>query len=135
MPVENEDTAGCKRHEKPDGVLGPLAPCLVQSPRRLVELHAGIAIAFEKALNHEKKVGPYRLRTKISAPDAAEERRHEEEADRGEDQQAGDIVDFLRPYLEAEDVEPSSREIGQHGLIGRAGSAIPPQPGQQIVDA
>ena len=81
------------------------------------------------------KIGPDRLRTGIAAPGAAYCRGHEKQPDAGHDQQARDVVEFLRPDFDEEKIEAPMGEIDQHGLIGRIGAAIPAQPGRQVIDA
>ncbi len=135
MPIENEGAARREGHHQPCDVLGALSRDLVEAHRRLVELHASVAIAFEEALHDEEQVRPDSLRTEIAAPHAAEERRDEEQADRRKDEEAGDVIDFLRPDLETEEIEATAGEVGEDRLVRRSWPTIPAQPGQDVVDA
>ncbi|MNL49116.1 hypothetical protein D3C87_1720240 [compost metagenome] len=42
----------------------------VKGPRSCIELHAGVAVALDVALDHEEQIDPDRLRTGIAAPGA-----------------------------------------------------------------
>src|SRR5262249_16306649 len=79
-------------------------------------------------------IGPYRLRAEITAPDSPADRIHQEQDDGGEDQEAGEIIDLLRPQLDEEEVEAAVREVDQHGLAGRAQAAVPAHERQEVVD-
>src|SRR5205085_815756 len=100
-----------------------------------VELYPRIAIALDPALDHQEEIGPHRLRTAIAAPCAPDHRSHEEESDAGHDEKAGDIVEFLRPDFDEEEIEPPAGKIDQHRLIGSIGAAIPSEPRRHVVDA
>ena len=99
-----------------------------------VGAHMFATVAFEQAFDSKEQIGPDRLRAEIAAPYAAGDGVHQEQADRGEDQQAGEVIDFLRPQLDEEEIEPAVAEIDQHCLRRRVRSAIPPHEGQQIID-
>jgi hypothetical protein len=94
----------------------------------------GAAIAFNPAFNREKEIGPDRLRAEIAAPDAARDRIHQEEGHRGEDEQAGDIIDFLRPNLDEEEIKAPVLKIDEHGLAGRIRAAVETQERQKIIN-
>ena len=111
------------------------APKLVDGPGRFGELHARVAVALPEALNHDHQVGPDRLRTGVAAPHAPGERRNKKERQRRQDQDAGDVVELLRPDFEAEEVETLMGEIEKHRLIGQRRPAVPSEPRQAIVDA
>ena len=100
-----------------------------------VALHALVAVAFDQALDPHEEIGPHRLRTGVAAPDAAEQAGDQEQRDRAHDQQAGQVVDVLRPELEIEEVEALVPDRQQHRLVRLVDAAMPAQPGQQIVDA
>ncbi|ODN72357.1 hypothetical protein A6302_00284 [Methylobrevis pamukkalensis] len=108
---------------------------LGEGPWRLVEDHPLAAIALHEAFHGEEQVGPDRLRTEVAAPDAAGERVHQEQRQRGEDQQAGEIVDLLRPDLDEEEIGAPPGQVDQHRLVGRVRPAIPADEGQEVVDA
>ncbi len=48
---------------------------------------------------------------------------------------AGEVIDFLRPDLDPEEVSASARHVDQHRLIRRARAAVPAQPRHDVVDA
>jgi hypothetical protein len=54
-------------------------------------------VAFCQTLDRLKQVGPDGLRAEIAAPDAAGDGVQEEQRDGRDDQQAGEVVDLLRP--------------------------------------
>ena len=102
---------------------------------RLVELHAGIAVALEEALDDKKQVCPYSLGAGIAAPGPADDRCDKEQTHACHDQQAGNIEEFLRPDLDEEEIETAVCHIDQHRLIGRKFAAIPANPGRDVVNA
>ena len=110
-------------------------PIFAGAPRRRVELHAGVAVALDQPLDPDEEVGPDRLRAGIAAPGAADGGGDEEQPEPGHDQQAGDVIEFLRPDLDEEEVEAAVGEVDQHRLVGRIGPAVPAQPGRDLVDA
>ena len=90
-------------------------------------------VAFDQALHRVEEIGPDRLRTQITAPHPAGHGVHQEQGHGRDDQKAGKIIDLLRPQLDEEEIEPAMRKIDQHGLVGRAGSAIPAHERQQVI--
>ena len=111
------------------------APGFVERPGRLVELDTRVAVALPEALGQDHEVGPHRLRAGIAAPDAARHRRDEEQRQRRKHQDAGDVIEFLRPDFEPEEIQPLVGEIEQEGLIGQAGAAVQSDPRQAVIDA
>ena len=107
---------------------------LVGGPRRFVEFDAIAPIALEEPLDDEEEVGPDRLRAEIAAPNAAEQRIGEKQRERGEDQQAGEVIDLLRPQFDEEEIEPRMREVDKHRLVRRVRPAIPSDKRQEIID-
>ena len=97
--------------------------------------HALAPVALDPALDRIEQIGPHRLRAEIAAPDAAADRVHQEQRDRGDDQQPGEVIDLLRPQLDEEEIEAAVRQIDQHRLVGRAEPAIPAHERQQVIDA
>ncbi len=100
-----------------------------QRPRRPVELHLFHPVAFDLAFDPQKHLRPCRLRARVAAPEAPGQRGEEEQRQRGENQQGGEVEQVLGPQYEAEDIELPPRKIEQHGL-----PVAPDQPGCQIVD-
>ena len=133
--VEDPGSAGGGGDGEPGRVLGGLAQGLARRHRRAIEPHALVAVALDQALDQHEQVGPDGLRTGVAAPDPAEQRRGEEQAEGGEDQEAGDEVDFLRPDDDVEEPAAPPVEVDQDRLVGRAGAAVPAQPRHEIVDA
>ena len=133
--IEHPGAAGPPRHHQPEKVLRGLAGVGLGGPFAAVALHVLAAVAFGEPLDGEEQIGPHRLRAEIAAPDPAGDRVHQEQHDRGHDQQAGDVIDLLRPDLDEEEIEPPVGEIDQHRLRGRVRTAIPAHERQQIIDA
>ena len=97
-------------------------------------LHALAAVALDEALDGVEQIGPHRLRAEIAAPDAAADRVHQEQRHRRDDQEAGEVIDLLRPQLDEEEIEAPAREIDQHRLARRVRPAIPAHEGQDVID-
>src|SRR5690606_34787975 len=133
---EVEDPCAARRNgdEKPDNVLADLAHDLVEAQGRFVEADARRAISFKEALHMKEEIGPHRLRAGIAAPDAASDACDQKQAKRRQNEQPRDVVEFLRPDFEKEEVETARGKIEQHGLIGQAGPALPAQPRRHIID-
>jgi hypothetical protein len=91
-------------------------------------------IALDPALDGQEEIGPHRLRAEIAAPDPAGDRVHQEQGHGGHDQQAGEVVDLLRPELDEEEVESALRQVHQHRLVGGGEPAVPPHEWQRVVD-
>ncbi|MCY1413417.1 hypothetical protein D9M71_288470 [compost metagenome] len=104
-------------------MLGALAQRLFGAGRRLVELHALVAVAFGDLLAPHEDPGPHALRAGVAAPDAAGEHGDEEQAEGGDDQDRREQDQVLRPEGCAEDVEAPLRQVPEHGL-----AAVPLQP-------
>jgi hypothetical protein len=104
-------------------------------PVRPPEPQPRVAVALDPALHREEEVGPHRLRTGIAAPDPAERRGEQEEAEARHDQKARDEVELVRPDLDPEEEEPPVRKVQKHRLVGQVGAAVEPDPGRDIVDA
>ena len=70
-----------------------------------------------------------------SAPCAACDGCDQKQAEARHDEQARDVIEFLRPDFDEEEIEAAIGEVDQHGLIGRIRPAIPAQPRREIIDA
>ena len=116
--VHDPGAAGPECDAEPGRVLQRLAPDRVERHRLCVALHAFVAVAFDQALDPHEEIGPHRLRAGVAAPDAAEQAGDQEQRDRAHDQQAGQVVDVLRPELEIEEVEALVPDRQQHRLVG-----------------
>src|SRR5690554_2915069 len=126
----------------PDGVLGDLAPGLVERERFAVKLDASVARTFQAVLDPDKEKGPDTLRTGIAAPYAPGENRDEKQAKRTDDQQPREQDEFLwvkggsknmklTPGQVEPDqwpvapVQPGQSEKGQHqNPVGQAPHAL-----------
>ncbi len=109
-------------------------PILDGAPRRGVELDAVAAVALDQPLDPHEEIGPHRLDAEVAAPDAAEQRVRQEQRERGEDQQAGEVIDFLRPDLDEEPIEPRVGQIDQHRLVRLVRPAVPSHEGENVVE-
>ena len=116
-------------------MLGDPLDDLVGGPRLAVELHPLAPVALDLALDPEEEIGPDRLRAGVAAPHPAEQRVRQEQGQRREDQEAGEIVDFLRPDLDEEEVEARMRDVGEDRLIRQVRPPVPADEGQDVVDA
>ncbi len=132
--VHDPRAAGPKCDAEPGAVLHDLAPDRIEGHWPCVALHALVAVAFDQPFDPHEEIGPHRLRAGVAAPHAAEQTGDQEQADRGHDQQAGQVIDVLRPELEVEEIEALVPDRQQHGLVGLVHAAMPAQPRQQVVD-
>ena len=135
VEIQNPGAAGPPGDGQPQRMLDDLFGDALDVPRAGVLAHALAAIAFGETFDGEKQVGPHRLRAEVAAPHASGESIHQEQAERGQDHQSGDVIDFLRPDLDEEKIEPVVFEVDEHRLVRRARSAIPPDKRQEVVDA
>jgi hypothetical protein len=92
-------------------------------------------IAFDEAFDRQEEIGPDRLRAEIAAPDPAGDCVHQKQRHGGHDEQAGEVIDLLRPKLDEEEVEAAARQVDEHRLVGLADSAVPAHERQRVVDA
>ena len=132
--IEHPGAAGPPGDHEPEKVLGRLAGQVGRRPRSPIAQHVLAAIAFDPALDGQEKIGPNRLRAEIAAPEPAGDRVHQEQGHRRQDEQAGEVIDLLRPKLDEEEVEAPARQVDQHRLVGRAGSPVPADERQRVVD-
>jgi hypothetical protein len=134
---EIEDPGSTRRHadQHPDDVLHEPFAQLVRGPGRRIELYACVAVALRPALNHEEEVGPHGLRACIAAPGPSYDGGNEKQSDPRHDEKSGHIVEFLRPYLDKEEVEAAMCKIDQDGLVRRIRTTIPSQPRCDIINA
>ena len=133
--IEHRGAAGRERDQEPDRVLGDPLRDLLRGPGLSVELYPIAPVALDPALDPEVEIGPDRLRTSVAAPHPAEERVRQEQDQRRQDQQACEIIDFLRPDLDEEEVEAGMRDVGKNRLVRQVRSPIPADERQHVVDA
>ena len=133
--VEHPEAARGDGDQQPDEHLDAALGNLRCAPRRGVELDTGVAVALDLALHPDVEVGPHRLRAGVAAPGAAEEGGDEEQPDAGHDEQARDVIEFLRPDLDEEEIEAAVGHVDEDGLVRRVARPRPAQPGRDIVDA
>ena len=134
--VEDPGAAG---RDRDDAARSQAAAALARSferPGRLVEPHAGVAVALDEALDADEEIGPHCLRAGIAAPGPADDATSPGTApSAGHDQQAGDVVELLRPDLDEEEVEAAVGEVDEHRLVRRVRAAVPAEPRRDLVDA
>src|SRR5690606_15199260 len=102
--------------------------------RAAVELYTRIAVALNGALNNQKKVNPDGLRAGIAAPCATSSRCHQEESEPRHNKQAGNIVKFLRPDFDKEEIKAAVGDIDENSLIRRKLTTIPAQPRREVIN-
>ncbi len=132
--IEDPRAAGGEGDEKPERPLDRALADLLPRPGRVPQLHPRVAVALDPALDEDEEVDPDRLRAGVAAPDPAEGGGEEEEAEAGHDEEAGDEVELLRPDLDEEEVEATVGEVDEHRLVGERGTAVPAEPGGDVVD-
>ena len=137
VEIEHPGAAGPPGDHQPDRMLQ-------HDLGEALELHGALGgilahtlapVTFDPPLDGIEQIGPDRLRAEIAAPDAAADRVHQEQRERRHDQQAGEVIDFLRPQLDEEEIEAAVRQVDQHRLVRRAQPAIPSHERQQVIDA
>ena len=106
----------------------------LKAPGGSVERDAVTRIAFNPALRRHEKICPHCLWTHIAAPNSTCDSIHEEKHQCGKDQQAGGVIEFLRPDLDEEKIKTPMREINEHGLRWRVWSTIPAHEGEKIIN-
>ncbi|MNZ87579.1 hypothetical protein D3C78_1064410 [compost metagenome] len=121
--VADEGHAGDEADQQPQAVLGELAQELVGAHRGPVKLHALIAVAFGDLFAPHEDPRPHALRAGVAAPYAAGIHGNEEQAKGGDDEDAREQDEVLRPDGGAEDVELALGQVPPDGLM-----AAPVQP-------
>ena len=136
VEIEDPCAAGPPGDHQPDRMLQHDLGETLELHRALggILAHTLAPVAFNQPLDGIEQIGPDRLRAEIAAPDAAADRVHQEQRERRNDQQAGKIIDFLRPQLDEEEIEAAVRQVDQHRLVRRAQSTVPSHERQQIID-
>jgi len=104
-------------------VLGALDAQLAGIERCLIELDAGIAVAFDPVFDPHEQLGIDRLRAGVTAEQAAGNRRYQEQRIGGNNEQGGQVNDILWPEDGTENVELAFDEVEQDGL-----ATVPFQP-------
>ena len=132
--IENPGAAGPPRQHQPERMLCARAGEPLDVPGLLVAQKMRAAVAFRPALDGLEEIRPDRLRAQVATPHAAGDGIHQEERHCREDEQSGDVVDFLRPDLDEEEIKPAIRQVEQHRLTGGIRTAIPAQERQPIID-
>jgi len=110
-------------------VLGALDADLAGIERRLVELDAGVAVAFDPVLDPHEQLGVHRLRAGVAAEQPPGDGGDEEQRVGGNDEEGGQVDDILRPEHGAENIELALDEVEQDGL-----AAVPFQPQATVED-
>ena len=133
--IKNPSSAGPPGDHQPEDVLQPFACISAGRPFADVALHMLAPVALDEPLDGKEEIGPHRLRAEIAAPDAAGDGVHQEQHDRSEDEQAGEVIDLLRPELDEEEIETPVWKIDQNRLRWRVRAAIPAHERKQVIDA
>ena len=133
--VHDPGAAGRQGDQQPDRVSGQLLSDLGEGERPLLEANAGIAVTLDLALHPHEQVGPYRLRAGEPAPHPTKPGGGQKQPDSADDQQAGQVVDLLRPDLDEEEVGPPPRQVDQERLIGSVRAAVPTNPRADVVES
>src|SRR3974390_3020568 len=92
-------------------------------------------VALNPAFDRDKKIGPHRLRTEVTAPQPSGQGIHQEQCYGGDDKQAGQVINFLRPDLDEEEIKTPAGKIDQDGLVRCVRATIPTDERQKIIDA
>ncbi|MNJ41979.1 hypothetical protein D3C77_369260 [compost metagenome] len=98
-------------------MLGQFAQEFVAAHGRLVQLHALVAVTLSDLFAPHEDPGPDALRTGVAAPHPASEHGDEEQAEGGNDQQAGQQDEILRPDGGTEDVELALGQVPPDRLV------------------
>ena len=115
--VTDEGHAGDETDDQPQAVLAELAQEFVGAHRRFVQLDALVAVAFGDLFAPHEDPRPHALRAGIAAPHAPGVHRDKEQAERGDDQDARQQDEVLRPEGCAENKELTFRQIPPHSLV------------------
>ncbi|MNO94772.1 hypothetical protein D3C76_863990 [compost metagenome] len=121
--ITDEGHASDEADQQPQAVLGELAQELVAAHGRAVQLHALVAVTFGDFFAPHVDPRPHALRAGVAAPDPAGVDGDEEQAERGDDEDAREQDEVLRPDGRAEDVELAFGQVPPDGLM-----AAPVQP-------
>ena len=136
VEVHDPGAAGERGDEQPGRVLRHLLEdLLARDSGALVQTDPRAAVALDPALDPHEQIGPHGLRAGEAAPHAARDAGREEQTERAEQQQSGQVVDFLRPDLDPQEVRAAGRHVDQERLIRHARAAVPADPGAEVVDA
>src|SRR3546814_5959030 len=107
---------------------------LFRFPWPVREADLRVAVAVDQPVDMLEQIGPHRLRAGIAAPRASDRAGDEEQPDPRHDEQARDIIEFMRPYPDLEHVETPVRQVDEHRLVGRVRPATPSNPGRSVID-
>ncbi|MNL29279.1 hypothetical protein D3C87_1509570 [compost metagenome] len=115
--VADEGHAGHKANQQPHRVFAEFAQELVGAHGRLVQFDALVAVALSDLFTPHEDPGPHALRAGIAAPDPTGIHRDKEQAERGDDQHAGQQDEVLRPEGGAEYEEFAFGQVPPDGLM------------------
>lgn len=115
--VADKGHAGDKADQQPQAVLGEFAQELVAAHGGFVELHALVAVTLGDLFAPHENPGPHALRAGVATPHPAGEHSDEEQAEGGDDENAREQDEVLRPDGGAEDVELAFGQVPPHGLV------------------
>ena len=132
--VQAPGAAGQEGDGQPNGVFADLPDRLLERIVLLVQAHPSVAVSLDQALDPHEKIGPDGLRAGVSTPNPPGHRGGEKQTNRGQHQQPGQVINFLRPDLDEKEVGPGVGQVGEDRLVGRIGAAIPANERSQVVD-
>ncbi len=99
-----------------------------------IQSNARRAVSLEKAFDVDEQISPDGLRAGITTPDTSSDGGDKKERDGCQDEQTREVVDFLRPDFDPEEIEAAMRKIQKDRLIWSKGTAVPSDPRGDIVD-
>ena len=114
--VADQGEAAPQAEHGPQQVLGAAQRELAAAQRCLVELHAGVAVAFDQVLDPHVHLGVHRLRAGVAAEQAPGDGGDQEQRVSRDDQQRSEVDHVLRPEDHAEDVELAFDQVEEDGL-------------------
>ncbi|MFM2271271.1 MAG: hypothetical protein RL702_336 [Pseudomonadota bacterium] len=132
--IHDPRAAGPEADDQVDRPLDPPLEDLFRPPGRGIEPHLGVAVAIDQPIDVLEQVGPDGLRAGIAAPGPPDRAGDHEQADARHDQHPGHEVEFVRPDLDPEHIEPAVGHIDQHRLVRCIGTAIPADPRGDVID-
>ena len=114
--VAHEGEARPARHQQPQQVAGAALADLLESPGRGVEPQPGAAVTLHLVFDPHEQLGVDRLRAGEAAPEPAGDGGEQEQRQRADHQQGGEVDEVLRVQHQPEEVEAACAEVEQHHL-------------------
>ena len=114
--VADEGEAGPACHQQPQQVAGATFADLLKGPGGGVEPQAGAAVTFHLVFDPHKQLGVHRLGAGEATPQPPGDGGEEEQRQRADHQQAGEVNEVLRVQHQPEQVEAARTQVEQHHL-------------------